>query len=65
MIEVLTEALLVVHRDCSEPPFSPGWFVIGPNGEIVAGPLETVAEAEEAARQGRIGARYRRDVLVR
>jgi hypothetical protein len=51
--------LLVVHRDCKEPPFSPGWFVVGPCGEVVAGPLESAAEAEEAARQGRVAARYR------
>jgi hypothetical protein len=50
---------MVVHRDCNEPPFSAGWFVIGPNGEVVAGPLETIEAAEEAARQGRVAARYR------
>jgi hypothetical protein len=61
MTEVLTGALLVVHRDCNEPPFLAGWFVIGPNGEVVAGPLETADEAEEAARQGRIAVRYRRE----
>jgi hypothetical protein len=59
--------LLVVHRDCNEAPaFRRGFFVIDQATlAIVAGPLETIAEAEEAAGQARLAARYRTDVSVR
>ena len=56
----MTDSLMVVHRRHDEAPaFAEGFYVIGPCGEIVAGPLETVEAAEEAAGQARLGFHYR------
>jgi hypothetical protein len=62
----MIDSLMVVHRRQDEAPaFVEGFYVVGPCGEIVAGPLETAAEAEEAAGQARLAARYRGDETVR
>ena len=59
----MIDSLMVVHRRQDEAPaFAEGFYVIGPRGEVVAGPLETADEADEAARQGRIAANYREPV---
>jgi hypothetical protein len=59
----VTDSLMVVHRRHDEAPaFAEGFYVIGPNGEVVAGPFEGADEAEEAARQGRVAVHYRETV---
>jgi hypothetical protein len=57
---------MVVHRRHDEAPaFAEGYYVLAPDGSLIAGPLETADEAEEAAGQARLAARYRGDVSVR
>jgi hypothetical protein len=62
----MIDSLMVAHRRQDEAPaFAEGYYVVGPNGEVVAGPFEGADEAEEAAGQARLAARYRGDVSVR
>jgi hypothetical protein len=45
---------MVVHRRHDEAPaFAEGYYVLAPDGSLIAGPLETADEAEEAAPRAR------------
>jgi hypothetical protein len=59
----VTDSLMIVHRRHDEAPaFAEGYYVVDQATlAIVAGPLESAAEAEEAAGQARLAARYRRE----
>jgi hypothetical protein len=62
MTEVLTGALLVVHRDQNELPFVAGWYVYHSETLAhVAGPFPTQEQAETAAGEAQLAARYRRE----
>jgi hypothetical protein len=60
----MIDSLMVVHRRQDEAPaFAEGYYVVDQATlAIVAGPLETAAQAEEAARQGRVAVYYRETV---